>query len=193
MEIAPSSTRWTVRRGGKGCPSEKGDCETRCLEETPARYKTVKKTVLKSPATTREIEVPAEYQNVTKTVVDTPASTREVDIPPVYRTVKKRVLKTPASTHEVDIPAVYQTVSRRKLVEKGGYTEWQEAVCDARVTSEKVRRIQQALNDKGYRTGPVDNVLGPQTHAALARFQEDQGLPVGGLNLRTLAALDVEQ
>lgn len=40
-----------------------------CMEEVPPTYKTVKKEVLKSPATTRVVEIPAEYETVTKDVL----------------------------------------------------------------------------------------------------------------------------
>ena len=44
-----------------------------CLVEVPATYKTVTKTVLKTPATTRKVETPAEYTTVRKQVMKTPA------------------------------------------------------------------------------------------------------------------------
>ena len=34
-------------------------------------------------------------------------------------------------------------------------------------------------------------VMGPQTKAALAKFQKDKGLPVGNLNMETMKALGV--
>lgn len=193
VEISPASTRWVTKKGGLACRSkDPRDCETRCLEEVPARYRTVTKTVVKSPATTKEIEIPAVYGTATRTVVDAPATTREIEIPAVYRTQRKQVLKAAASSNEVTIPGERQTVTRKKLVQKGGFSQWEEAPCEDRMTTAKIRRIQEALKDKGYDPGPIDDVLGAQTKEALKKFQQAEGLPIGGLNLKTLAALGVE-
>ena len=56
-----------------------------------------------------------------------------------------------------------------------------------------VSEVQRALNSAGFDAGAVDGILGPQTQAALRRFQEAQGLDAtGDLNDRTLAALGLE-
>ncbi|MEH3098997.1 NlpC/P60 family protein [Sphingomonas adhaesiva] len=44
-----------------------------------------------------------------------------------------------------------------------------------------MRDIQAALAARGYRTGPIDGIFGPQTAAALRAFQADSGLPVDGI------------
>lgn len=44
-----------------------------------------------------------------------------------------------------------------------------------------IRDIQRALAAKGYVVGAIDGVWGPQTRAALARFQRDQGITVDGI------------
>jgi peptidoglycan hydrolase-like protein with peptidoglycan-binding domain len=60
------------------------------------------------------------------------------------------------------------------------------------MTTAKIRIIQEALKDKGYDPGPIDNVLGAETKKALEKFQQAEGLPIGGLNLKTLTALGIE-
>lgn len=56
-----------------------------------------------------------------------------------------------------------------------------------------VRDVQQALLNKGYAAGPVDGIVGPQTRAALSKFQEDQGIEVTGrMTDETLRRLEVE-
>jgi peptidoglycan hydrolase-like protein with peptidoglycan-binding domain len=42
------------------------------------------------------------------------------------------------------------------------------------------KEAQQILKSKGYYSGEVDGLNGPQTEAALTHFQQDQGLPVNG-------------
>ncbi|MEN9797846.1 MAG: hypothetical protein RL653_1542 [Pseudomonadota bacterium] len=44
-----------------------------------------------------------------------------------------------------------------------------------------VTKLQQALTAAGYDPGPVDGEFGPQTRAAVVRFQRDAGLVVDGL------------
>jgi len=60
--------------------------------------------------------------------------------------------------------------------------------------TETIRAAQQALNDKGYKAGTVDGVMGPHTAAAIKSFQQAQGLQQSGkLDSSTLAALGVTQ
>ena len=55
-----------------------------------------------------------------------------------------------------------------------------------------VRQAQRALRDLGYYNGPIDGIVGPQTHGALAKYQEAEQLPVtGALDLETMARLDI--
>jgi hypothetical protein len=54
----------------------------------------------------------------------------------------------------------------------------------------RVRLIQQALADKGYKVGPVDGIFGPMTHQAVWNFQNDAGEYVDGIvGPKTWAAL----
>ena len=101
---------------------------------------------------------------------------------------------SPASTIVTDVPAEYRTVSKRQLVKKGGFTEWREVVCDADISSDLVRRVQNALLSRGYDLGAsgADNDMGPSTKAALVKFQKDNGLPVGQLDFETLKALGIK-
>lgn len=55
-----------------------------------------------------------------------------------------------------------------------------------------VKNAQQKLNDAGYDAGPADGHMGPQTSAALMRFQADKNLDqTGRLDQKTMAALNV--
>jgi len=193
--VSPASTKWTKGKADMNClqsGARPEDCKVWCLSEVPAQYRTVSRQVLKSPATTREIPIPAEYRTITKTVLQTPAQVKEVAIDPEYRTITRQVLKSPSTTEEIEIPAEYTTVSSQKLVTTGGFTDWVEVLCETKMTTARIIAIQQALKAKGYDPGPVDDILGPRTRAALIQFQKDNGLPVGNLNMETLGALGVE-
>ena len=192
VEVSPATTKWEQREGDAACLSANpDDCRVWCLVNVAAVNRTVSRRVLKSPATTREIEIPAEYRTVTRRVVKSPASTREIEIPAEYQTVTKTVLKNAAATRTIDIPAEYQTVTRTRRTRDIGATEWREVLCSADITVERTRAIQRALKERGYEPGPVDNRFGSLTRAALLKFQKDNSLPQGSLDLETLRALGV--
>ena len=50
----------------------------------------------------------------------------------------------------------------------------------ARGGSERVRRLQRALQRRGLRPGPLDGRFGPQTERAVAQLQQAAGLPAHG-------------
>ena len=60
---------------------------------------------------------------------------------------------------------------------------------EAMDTKTLVRRIQQALTEKGYNPGPVDGIAGNRTHEAIRRFQDDRGLTVDGEATVSLLAI----
>ena len=156
--------------------------EVMCLVEIPATYKTIEKTMLVSPATTKTVEVPAEYATVEKRVLAKPATTRKIAATgsPQYKTVKVRKLVKPATTREVTIPAEYKTVSVRKEVQPAQKRtidipaeyetitltekisderiEWRPVLCEVNMTPQNVSTLQAALNESGCcRCGPNRN------------------------------------
>ena len=194
IEIAPATTKWVKGDADPNCLSANpDDCRVMCLVDVPAKTKTVTKRVLKTPATSSTLDVPAKYKTVTRRALKTAASTRSVEVPAVYKTVTKRVLKSPAATREIEIPAVHRDVTKTVLVSKGGWGTWKEVVCAKQITPKLVRAVQASLEAKGYDVGPhgLDNVLGVDTKAALRKFQTDNKLPVGNLNVETMSALGV--
>lgn len=57
-------------------------------------------------------------------------------------------------------------------------------------TGEQVRALQQRLNEKGFTTGGIDGIFGPQTAAAVKKFQGNMGLTIDGVvGPQTWAAL----
>ncbi|HEY3303159.1 MAG TPA: peptidoglycan-binding domain-containing protein [Candidatus Binatia bacterium] len=60
--------------------------------------------------------------------------------------------------------------------------------------NEEIKKVQQALKDKGQDPGAIDGVMGPKTKDALKAFQEKQGLKATGtLDEQTKKALGIEQ
>jgi hypothetical protein len=181
IEAVPATYEWveesvlerpahTVWKKGRG-PIERIDeatGEILCLVEVPAKYKTVRKRVLKSPATTRTVEIPAEYKTVR-----------------VWKIVE------PPQTRRIPAPAQYETVTRRRLI-RDGRMEWRPILCETNVTPELVTSLQRALLEAGYDPGPIDGFLGRQTLRAVKSYQEAKGLPTGNLTIATLDALGLK-
>lgn len=65
-----------------------------------------------------------------------------------------------------------------------------EQAASLQVSPELVKHIQTVLKDQGFYGGPIDGIVGRQTHAALAAYQEREGLAHSSvLDLPTLQAL----
>ena len=191
--VSEARGEWVKKKKEPNCFSENpDDCFIVCYEEVPAVYRTETYQVMTEPARTIEDYIPAKYKTVTRKVVDREASVVEVPIDAVYKTIATKVLVSPATTREETIPAVYKDVKERHLVSKGTFSVWTEILCASQTTSSKVRKVQRALKARGYNPGPIDGVLGIQTQTALKQFQNDNGLPLGNLNLKTLKELGVE-
>jgi hypothetical protein len=77
----------------------------------------------------------------------------------------------------------YRAVNPRPRPERG-----QHAAARARL-----RQVQERLQAAGFSPGPMDGQLGPQTRAALRRYQQRKRLPVTGtLDPQTLKALRIK-
>jgi virulence-associated protein VagC len=86
----------TVWKKGSN-PAQKLDGATgeiMCLVKVPAKYKTIKKKIVKTPATTKIVEIPAESKTIKIKKLVSEAKTETVTIPEVKKTVKKKILDT---------------------------------------------------------------------------------------------------
>ena len=168
--VNPATTKWVKGKSNVGClsPNPK-DCEVLVLVEIPAEYKTVEKKVVKEEATIEEVVIPGEY-----------------------KAVKREVLEKEETIKEIELPAEYKVVEKRVLVEKGGYQVWREVICAEDFNAAMVKKIQEALSQKGYKPGSADGVMGARTKAELFKFQKDMHLPNGNLSIETLEKLGVK-
>ncbi len=165
--------------------------EIMCLVDEPAEYRTVTKTVLQEPATTKLIEEPAVYKTMQKRVMSQPPTTKMVQIPAKYKTVTVTKLVSPAREKKVVIPATYQTVTKQVKTSEG-HMEWREILCQTNMTSDRISDIQRALLGKGFNPGPIDGVIGSRTIDAVNSFQKANNLPVDKyLNIATVKALGI--
>jgi hypothetical protein len=253
--IEPERTVW--KKGQNPAQKVSGATgEIMCLVKVPAKYKMIKKRVLKSPATTKVVEipeetevvkakklvadthieytpVPAKYVTVEKKMIDTNAtfawysSRDEVEKtlkytghqicltvePAKTKEITKSVMVTPPSIKEEKEPAVNEVVTTQKLIAEAKtvktpieaeykvmkkrkklsdtHMEWQRILCQTNMTEEIIAKLQSALNEKGYKAGKADGILGRGTRRALEQFQRDHALATGGITYETLNALGI--
>jgi hypothetical protein len=215
--VQAASTKWI--RTAVPCSTDDmklglTDCETLCLIETPAMYKTVIKKVLVTPASQRTVTIPAEFETVTKTVVAEPARTVEETIPAQYKTITKTVMVEPAKTRKVPIPPEYKTIRVKQVVQQPGERRvpvrpkyenvtkrvkvseskivWRAVVCEGQLKDSQLVQVQRALAQEGFDPGPVDGSYSQQTQQALRAYQRAKGLPEGGgMTIETLESLGI--
>ena len=73
----------------------------------------------------------------------------------------------------------------------GGYTEWKEIICHNKVNKKLIKKIALSLNERGYSHPMPNRRMSSEMKEALIRFQKDNELPVGQLDLETLSFLEV--
>lgn len=80
------------------------------------------------------------------------------------------------------------------IVKKGGFTAWQQVVCDHDLSPKLYSDLSDALTLKGYvsdsetlERGTIDSIK-----ERLVQYQRDSNLPVGQLNIETINHLGVK-
>jgi regulator of extracellular matrix RemA (YlzA/DUF370 family) len=173
----------------------------------PEETRTITRSVVDKPATTTKETIAPIYKEYTKKVrtgcpdgyrwanPNSPSDDciKVMAIPAQYGTFSKKIVSSPAAIRTIEVPQETRTVTKKILVKPGGYTVWREVLCSGDVTPALVQQIQSALVARGFNVGATgsDNLLGPNTKAALIKFQNENGLPVGSLDFETLKALGI--
>jgi peptidoglycan hydrolase-like protein with peptidoglycan-binding domain len=68
----------------------------------------------------------------------------------------------------------------------------QQSMQEQNLSKDEIQQVQQALDQKGFKSGRPDGVLGPETKNAIKEFQQKQGWNASGeLDNQTLSALGV--
>ena len=186
----PEQTVWKKGRG----PIERIDGNTGeilCLVVEPATYKTITRTVVKAPASTRQVDVPPVFKTVRRQVVEAPATVVKKNTEAEYSTIRVRKMIEPPKENRVSLPAEFQTVTKRVKVSNERLS-WQSILCETNVNEEVVARIQRALDENGFDPGDIDGVLGSATLSAVEAYQRDKNLSRGGVTMETLKSLKVE-
>ena len=185
--VRPAYTTWKKGRG----PIEKVDNATgeiMCLVEMPAEEKTVNRQVEVQSARTEAAVIPAQYKQVKRQVMVEPPKMVKTTIPAEYKTIRVKKLVSGPNEKRIKIPAVYTTVTEQAQVSDSSL-EWRSILCETNTTADVVRKIQSALDGKGYSPGKIDGILGQETMAAVKRYQSDNKLAMGQLTIETLRSL----
>lgn len=73
---------------------------------------------------------------------------------------------------------IYTTVKDSVLISKSSWTEWREMICrdfssKVKLTSSKIRKLQQLLKDKNYYYGPINGEMNKFLWIAIWTFETD--------------------
>ena len=136
------------------------------------------------------IEKPAISQKITKTVLDTPASSKEVSIEATFKNMKVKKLISEAKEIKIPIEAEYKLLKKRKKI-SDATQGWERILCQTNMNKEVILSIQNALKAENYNPGKIDGVLGRDTRVALDKYQRDNSLATGGITYETLNALKI--
>ncbi len=137
------------------------------------------------------VETPAKYKSVAKQVVVTPASSKKIITPPIYKTVKVKKIEKKASFKKVVIPAEYITVRTERERTKG-FAKWMPMVCEEMMTPKLIRKIQRALAFQGFYNGIIDGRKSLELKRAVRAYQRAKGLSVTNkISIETMEALKI--
>ena len=167
-----------------------GDDDILCRVDVPPRYETVQRRRLLEAERVETVETPARTAMVQRLELIAPARVEPRMMPAEKRVVKERRLVTPVRAETYTVPAVTKTLPQTRVV-RPARTEWREVLCEGERSSVAIRDAQKALKARGYRVA-VDGSFGPQTRAAIERFQRENRLATGYITVETLQALGVK-
>jgi len=159
------ATFYWLKKGESASEGAKYTGQEVCLVSQPAQYRTVKTTMLKTPATTKVTEIPAQYN-----------------------TVKVSRLVKPAGERRIPIPEKTKVISRRIETEPSRL-EWRAVLCETNTTPNIITDLQRALKREGFDPGDIDGVIGGATKKALEQYQLKNELDRGGITYQTLQEL----
>jgi hypothetical protein len=96
------------------------------------------------------------------------------------------------SKRKLEFPATYTNVNLKKLVEPASREIETEVLCPEKETEKIIDEVQQKLKTFGFAADNFANELGETTLDSLKKFQEQNELPIGGLNIPTLELMGIQ-
>lgn len=107
FEIQAAFSRFETRPPIAGCKSPNpADCQVVCYVSYPAITKNIPiKKILEKPSYAGVKQIP-QFRTVKRQVIQTPATTREIEIPAEYITIQKQVLVKDETVDSTEVPAL---------------------------------------------------------------------------------------
>ncbi len=96
------------------------------------------------------------------------------------------------SKKKVEFPATYTFVVLKKLANPDTKQIQTEVLCSDKLTEKIIQEVQLRLKGFGFETDNFSNELGETTLDSLKKFQQQNELPIGGLNIPTLQLLGIQ-
>lgn len=191
--VQDATGKWERKLKAPNClSSNPDDCYVLCWVEVPAVYDYDVQMVEVRGERFDTVYTDPTYQTISVQTLVSPATYVVEDVPAQYKSVAVKRLVECEGIQTFTSDAKFKTSTRKILVEAGGYTDWVEVVCDVDIDVTMIRRVQQKLNELGYNVGAADGIMGSNTKRQLEKYQSDNGLPVGNLNIATMEALGVK-
>ena len=131
FEVQPAYARFESRPPLAGCNSPiPGDCDVVCYVPYPAIKKNIPvKKILAKPTYAGQKQK-GRYKTVKRKVIQTPATMREIEIPAEYITVQKRVLVKDETVDSVLVqPEVREEIFQVRDRSTGDGYEWRKIEC----------------------------------------------------------------
>lgn len=131
FEVQPAFSRFESRPPLAGCNSPiPGDCDVICYVTYPAIIKNIPvKKILAKPGYSGQKQQ-GRYKTIKKKVIQTPATVREIEIPAEYITVQKRVLVKDETVDSVLVqPEVREEIFQVRDRSTGDGYEWRKIEC----------------------------------------------------------------
>jgi len=87
----------------------------------------------------------------------------------------------------------YETFIRedKVLLERGGFSEWQEVVCQEKMTNDLIADVQNYLYKHKFYFGDADGLMDKGVQEAMSNFQLENQLAIGQVTLETLDVMGI--
>ncbi len=197
---------------------DSGKCFSIC--KIPVLFKLDTLDVIDVPAKLKTVRIPETYFVSIDTVVDE-SKTIIKKIPPAYeahydayqnlkvtknyksttpdffilhqenKVIYNKKLVKQASIEQILLPPLYETVFTRQIIKSEHEEQTVEVLCNEELNTELILTIKDRLKVRGYRVDEGSIDIGKITMNSLEKFQEDNNLPIGGLNIISLQFLGV--
>lgn len=184
-----------------GMPSEPGKCYARCLMAD--QYETKDLEYIEYTGNAEEENVEVEWIEEVVVERSTKWEKRKADKNCLSKNPEDCMVwclvETPAQTIKYLTVKDTSTTSNYRIVKeeikvitkKGGSTDWKEVVCKNDQTPAFYTSLLKALFREGYNVDPNSTILSQRSKNALVKYQKDNNLPAGQLDIETLDALGV--